>query len=140
MTWRRAAAGPNVRAKVKEAIGELAVDVRSVDGVLVARVEGDVDLDTSERFEERLAPLRHGDGPAVVDLGRAGFFDSNGLHVVVGLWRALGGRGRALAVACPPGPVRKLFELTAVERIVPIYGDAGEAVRALRERVSAPAP
>ena len=116
------------------------MNVRSVDGVLVARVRGDVDLDSSERFAEGLAPLREGDAPAVVDLAEAGFFDSNGLHVVVGLRRSLEGAGRRLAVACPPGPVRKLFELTAVERLVPVYGDAGEAVRALREGVSVAAP
>jgi len=105
-------------------------------------VRGEVDLDTRDRFDRELEPLREGDGPAVLDLEAVPFMDSSGLHVVVRLWQALVAEGRALAVACGPHGVRKLFELTALDAQIPIYPDAASAARALAKGgpgVSAPA-
>ena len=119
-------------SRVKKA-HELEVALRTVDGVHVASVRGEVDLDTRDRFDRDLEPLREGDGPAVLDLKGVPFMDSSGLHVVVRLWQALEAEGRALAVACGPDGVRKLFELTALDRMLPLYPDAASAARALAE-------
>ena len=48
----------------------------------------------------------------VIDLTEADFIDSMGLHALLNIQRRLIRRGRALAVVCPPGPVRNAFELT----------------------------
>ncbi len=112
---------------------ELQVELRTVDGVHVASVRGEVDLDTRDRFDRELQPLREGDGPAVLDLEGVPFMDSSGLHVVVQLWQALLDEGRTLAVACRPDGVRKLFELTALDRVLPLYPDAASAASALAE-------
>ena len=110
---------------------ELQVALRTVDGVHVASVRGEVDLDSRDRFDRELQPLREGDGPAVLDLEGVPFMDSSGLHVVVQLWQALLDEGRALAVACRPNGVRKLFELTALDSLLPLYPDAASAARDL---------
>lgn len=112
---------------------ELDVALHSVEGVDVASVRGEVDLDTRDRFDRELHPLREGNGPAVLDLEAVPFMDSSGLHVVVRLWQALAAEGRALAVACGPDGVRKLFELTALDAHIPLYPDAASAARALAQ-------
>ncbi|MEX2196589.1 MAG: STAS domain-containing protein [Thermoleophilaceae bacterium] len=125
-----------------KAAHELEVALRTVDGVPVASVRGELDLDTMDRFERGLRPVREGEGPAVLDLEGVPFMDSSGLHVVVALWRALRGEGRTLAVSCRPDGVRKLFELTALDGVLPLYDDATAAVRAVGgggRGVSAPA-
>lgn len=99
-------------------------------GISVAAVSGELDLDGRERFDEALEPLRDGQGPAVLDLAAVPFMDSSGLHVVISLWRSLERDGRPLAVAAPRDAVRKLFELTALDRRLPIYDDADSAVDA----------
>jgi stage II sporulation protein AA (anti-sigma F factor antagonist) len=109
-------------------------------GIAVAAVSGEVDLDERDRFEEALRAVRDGQGPAVLDLGAVPFMDSSGLHVVVQLWQRLQREGRALVLASPAPGVRKLFELTALDRMLAIYDDADAAVDALRRgepRVSA---
>lgn len=97
----------------------------------MASVRGEVDLDTRDCFERGLQPVREGRGPVVLDLEGVPFMDSSGLHVVVQLWRTLRGEGRALAVACRPNGVRKLFQLTALDGVLPLYEDAASAARAV---------
>lgn len=116
------------------------VQLRNRAGIAVAAVSGELDLHETERFEEALEPVRDGQGPAVLDLGGVPFMDSSGLHVVISLWRSLERDGRPLAIAAPRHPVRKLFELTALDRRLPIYDDAEIAVDAFlsdEENVSA---
>lgn len=110
---------------------DLEVALRTVDGVHVASVRGEIDLDNRDRFDRELQALRDGAGPAVLDLDGVPFMDSSGLHVVVQLWRALAADGRALAVACGGHGVRKLFELTALDGVLPLYDDAASAARAV---------
>lgn len=101
-------------------------------GIAVAAVSGEVDLDERDRFEQALGPVRDGEGPAVLDLGAVPFMDSSGLHVVVQLWHRLQREGRQLVLASPATGVRKLFELTALDRTLAIYDDTDAAVDALR--------
>lgn len=110
---------------------ELEVALRTVDGVHVVSVRGELDLDNRDRFNRELQALRDRAGPAVLDLEGVPFMDSSGLHVVVQLWEALRAEGRALAVACGPEGVRKLFELTGLDALLPLYDDAASAARAV---------
>lgn len=110
---------------------ELEVALRTVDGVHVASVRGEIDLENRDRFDRELQPLRDGTGPVVLDLEGVPFMDSSGLHVVVQLWQVLSAEGRTLAVACGPEGVRKLLRLTGLDRVLPLYDDAASAARAL---------
>lgn len=113
---------------------ELTVAVHSLGGVSVAALRGELDLDTSDRLEDQLQPIRQGSGPAVIDLRGVRFMDSSGLHVIVTLWRALREDGRSLAVCCGAGGVRKLLELTALDELLPIHEDAAAATTSLGGR------
>lgn len=110
----------------------LEVKVSRQAGIVVAAVRGEVDLEVRDLFERGVGPIRDGQGPAVLDLSRVPFMDSTGLHVIVQLWQALRREGRQLALACGRDGVRKLFELTALDRDIRIYETAAHAVDALR--------
>ena len=108
------------------------VQLASRTGIAVAAVSGEVDLDERDRFEQALGPIRHGSGPAVLDLEAVPFMDSTGLHVVVALCRSLQREGRSLVLAGPRQAVRNLFELTSLDRMMAIYDDVEAAVEAVR--------
>jgi anti-sigma B factor antagonist len=58
------------------------------------------------------------DGPFVVDLADVDFLDSSGLGVLVHARARLSRTDRRLTVYCPPGPTRRLIELTGVEELL----------------------
>ena len=59
------------------------------------------------------------------------FLDSSGLNVLLRARALLGREERALAVVCPPGPVRRLFEMSGVAELFFLYGSREEAAAAL---------
>ena len=70
-------------------------------------------------------------GAFVIDLSDLDFIDSTGLHVLLRARGLLGREDRQLAVVCPHGPVRRVFELSGVSELFALYGSREEAVAAL---------
>jgi anti-sigma B factor antagonist len=93
------------------------IDVVVRDGVVVVSLEGEVDLCAAPRLEESLNRVAAGHPASiVVDLDRVSFMDSAGVHVLLQFSLAQGSR-----LAFTPGSrqVRRLFEVTGVERYLP---------------------
>jgi anti-anti-sigma factor len=67
----------------------------------------------------------------VVDLSRVAFMDSTALGEVVRTARARDEHANALRVVLPDGPARRIFEITALDRALPIARTGFEAVRDL---------
>ena len=108
------------------------IHVEEAGDVHVVSVEGDVDLDTAQRFSEGLRIASSGgSGPVVVDLCEVPFMDSTGLHLLINLLRRLTRQGRRLAVACSPSGVQRLFELTRLDGTFDLYESRMEALAAL---------
>jgi anti-anti-sigma factor len=55
--------------------------------------------------------------------------DSTGLHTVLGLRRRLGQLRRRLAIVCPQGPVRRVFEISGLDRDLVIHPTLAAAQR-----------
>ncbi len=90
-------------------------------------IGGEVDLLTASRLGGEIdREVRCGAGDVVVDLRGAEFVDSAGVHILLNAQRRLTRQGRTLAVICPGGPVRRVFELA---RLIETLG----VVESLRE-------
>lgn len=87
------------------------------DGWSVARVAGELDVATAPRLREQLlAALTDGRRNLVLDLTGVAFLDSTGLGVIVGVLKRARTLGGDLRIVCPEGSVRRVFEITALDR------------------------
>jgi anti-sigma B factor antagonist len=103
---------------------------RAGDSGVVVRLGGDVDLHTAPHVRERLTSLiDEGMTLIVVDLDEATFIDSMTLGVLLGASKRLRPRGGQLRVAVADANIRKIFEITLLDRIFPLY-DSREAALA----------
>jgi len=59
------------------------------------------------------------------------FVDSAGLSVLLRARAMLGREDRQLAVVCPPGPVRRLFEVAGIADLLILFGSREDAAAAL---------
>jgi anti-sigma B factor antagonist len=114
-----------------------AIESRERGGVLVIAVRGELDLHTAPQLEESLNPiLEGGDRPLVIDLSTCEFIDSTGIALVVRAWRQLGGdsngtaNGR-FALCGLSDQVRRLFDLTGLESMVPMHSSLEDALSEL---------
>ena len=108
------------------------VDVeRRPDGMAVVVVEGDVDLHSGPALRNRLAGLvDDGVERIVVDLSDATFLDSMALGVLLGAKRDLAATGGELELVVTRDDIRRIFEITMLERIFVLHGSREGALRA----------
>jgi anti-sigma B factor antagonist len=109
------------------------------DGVFTVSVAGEVDLATAPELKEALAEIAGAGATGVlVDLSNATFIDSTTLGVLMGAVRRIRPAGGELVIACHDPNIRKIFEITLLDRVFRIFETPGPAVEYLRAREGAP--
>ena len=95
----------------------------------VIELGGEVDLYTAPEFKERLVQvIEDGKKQLVVDLSKATFIDSTTLGVLVGGVKRLRPTGGSLSLVCTDQNITKIFEITGLDRVFPIYKSRDEAL------------
>ena len=93
---------------------------------------GELDLYTApELKQELLEAIGGGATEIVVDLTRTTFIDSATLGVLVGAVRRLRERNGTLSIVCSDRSIRKIFEITGLDRVLAIYAGRDEALGAV---------
>lgn len=107
----------------------LTVEIRS-ETVLIT-LEGALDAQTAPKLKQAFTDvISDGRQDIVLDLAGVDFMDSSGLGAVVGAYKQVRiGKGD-LRIASLQPPVRKVFELTRLDRVFHIYADATQALAA----------
>ena len=101
------------------------------DTMLVA-LEGQVDLHTAPELRDQLvAAIEDGAVNVVVDLSEATFIDSMTLGVLLGAVKRLRPRGGQLRIVCSDPNIRKIFEITLLDRVFALYSSREAALERL---------
>jgi anti-anti-sigma factor len=96
----------------------------AIDGpTAVVRVEGELDASTAALLDDALRRIAGADGATervVIDSRGLAFIDSSGLSVLVAAHKRLKKDGSELVVAAPSAPVRRLFDIAGLDRVLTI--------------------
>ena len=99
------------------------------DGWSLARVAGELDIATAPALREQLLRAIATHGPSLVlDLDDVAFLDSTGLGVIVGVLKRARTLGGDLVIAGASPAVRRVFEITALDRTLPLCSSVDEAL------------
>lgn len=114
-------------------IGRL--EIHEEDGVVVARVTGELDLAnspaTGDAIEAALPASARG---LVVDFSGLTFLDSSGVAMLFRLVRRLGDHRQQLHVVAPEGEaVARVLEIVEFERAAPVHAGLDQALVAARD-------
>jgi anti-sigma B factor antagonist len=108
----------------------------SADGIASLSVRGELDLSTAPQLRASLfEAIRDGASGLIVDLDECSFIDSTGLGVLCHAARRMRGADGRSAVAVVSGQpqVERVFRLTRVDTLVPLFSSA-ESARAAVQR------
>ena len=110
------------------------MDVSSVADVVVARIDGEIDISNAQELGDALIASVTNDAVGVVlDLSELAYLDSAGVHLLVRLLRQLRTRRQQLrAVAPAEAPIRRVLGLTAVDTMLPVDETAEAALLAMQ--------
>jgi len=97
-------------------------DVCSVD------LSGEIDVYTAPRLKEELVSVIESGCPnVIVNMEQVGFIDSSGLGVLVSALRRARERDGVVRIVCTRDNILKIFRITGLDKVFPIFGDAAEA-------------
>lgn len=108
--------------------------VEQVGNVAVVVLPGEyLDASTVKTFKNDIAPVMEGTQNKVLfDMSNLQFIDSSGLGAILSCLRKLNGAGGDLKLYGMTKPVRALFELVRMHRIMDIYNTRDEAMNAFK--------
>jgi anti-sigma B factor antagonist len=110
---------------------ELRTEVSEVGGWTVVAVHGEIDVATSPTLRERLIDLvSNGATRMVLDLEAVDFVDSTGLGTIVSVLKRARTHGGDLRLVCTEARIRRLFEITGLEKAVPLHASLEDALSA----------
>lgn len=100
-------------------------------GTAVLALTGDADLHSANELRARLGTsIEAGARVLVVDLSEVTFIDSMALGVLLEAMKRLRARGGVLRIAGPRPDVRRIFEITLLDRIFPLDATRSAALAA----------
>lgn len=101
-----------------EATQEFHLEEEHFPGGLVIAVHGDLDQYVAPELRDRLtSAVDHAASSVVVDLSQATFIDSMTLGVLLGAHKRARARGRDVRLVIPESEIRRIFEITLLDRI-----------------------
>jgi anti-sigma B factor antagonist len=104
--------------------------VRDEGGATVVGILGELDAASSPVLSQRLDELLgEGRRRLVIDLQGVPFIDSSGLSTLVRVFKHVRSGGGSLGLAAMQPAVRRVFELTRLDRSFDIHADVADAVR-----------
>jgi anti-sigma B factor antagonist len=100
---------------------DLRVQVIGESASRTVSLNGTCDLATAPELREALAVISPPDVTDVMlDVSDVDFMDSTGLGIVLGLLRRLREGGGTMKIAGAHGAVRRLLELTELDKVIPL--------------------
>ncbi len=110
------------------------------DTACVVTVSGDADLYAAANVERELVRLVVEGRPSIiVDLTEATFIDSTMLRVLLTVSKRLRPGGGELLVVCDDHNIRKIFEITLLDRVFTIFDSREAALAFLQANGPTPA-
>jgi anti-sigma B factor antagonist len=107
---------------------ELDIAAEHNEDVCALTLSGEVDVYTAPKLKETLVEeIESGCVRIIVDLDDVGFIDSSGLGVLVGGLRRAKERDGAIRLVCSRENVLKIFRITGLDKVFPIFSDMQEA-------------
>lgn len=92
-----------------------------------------LDANNSKEFRASLDPVLNENEKVLFDMGDMRFVDSSGCGALLSCLRTLSTRGGDLKLCNVSKPLRSLFELIRMHRIVDIFNTREEALRSFGE-------
>lgn len=99
------------------------------DHTAVVTPAGEIDLHVAvDLRRELLGAVADGAQTVVVDMAATTFIDSMTLGVLLGAARRLQQRGGELRIACVDPNIRRIFEITLLDRVFALYPSLDDAL------------
>jgi len=100
---------------------------------VVASVQGELDVTSSQRFDDCLSEAATHSGQVILDMSEVDFMDTTALAVIVAHWRRAADEGGRFLLAGARYRYTKALWITGLADRLPMYDTVDEALAALAD-------
>ncbi len=94
----------------------------------IIELEGEVDVYTAPQLKQQVVKILEGGAKLlVVDLTKVDYLDSTALGVLIGGLKRMREADGNMVLICPSQRIRRVFEITGLDKIFDIYNTEEEA-------------
>jgi anti-sigma B factor antagonist len=97
----------------------------------ICRLEGELDISSAPLLRAELSDLAQGTGPVVLAVEGVAFVDSTGISVLVSGYTRFKEQGLGLVLAGPQAQMRRVLEISGLDRVFTIHESEDAALEAL---------
>ena len=109
-------------------MADLQIETRMVQEIPVLDLKGEVDSYNSPKLREKMVSLIDaGSANLVINLAGVDYIDSTGLGTLVGGLKRASEKGGAIRIICPNEQIHKVFNITGLVKVFPIFQTEQEA-------------
>jgi len=120
---------------------DVQLKTRTVDGVSVLEVTGELDIYTSPKLKAAIqTALTAGRARVVVNLLRTTYLDSTALSVLTTAQKQAREAGGNLGLVFDQPQIEKIFTITGLQRVFPIFRTETDAMNEARNWIAAVPP
>ena len=110
----------------------MAIKTESKNGLMVCRVEGEIDINCSPELKKVFDKLISQKTPKIViELSKVTYVDSSGLATLVGILKNMRSYGGKMRLAGMLPKVKSLFEITKLDKLFEIMASEEDAIAGL---------
>jgi len=107
----------------------MAVKTESKGGLMICRVEGEIDINTAPEIKKAFEKIIVKKDPKVViNLSKVTYVDSSGLATLVEILKNMRSYGGKLKLTNLSPKIKSLFEITKLEKLFDIIAEEEEAI------------
>lgn len=109
---------------------ELNINTQLKQGVLIVRVEGEIDMHTASIFRQNVdsALDKSGSKNILLNLKGVTFIDSSGLGVILGRYKRISLQHGVMMATYIQPQVMRIFELSGLQKILRVFNTETEAL------------
>ncbi len=109
----------------------LKVKFSNKGNTLIASIIGEMDHHTADYIRDKIdgEMIKSSSKNIVFDFSKVGFMDSSGIGLVMGRYKNISKLNGKTAIIKANEQVRRIFEMSGVVKLVPIYDNIDEAIR-----------
>jgi anti-sigma B factor antagonist len=112
---------------------DLRINVKDSGGLPVIELGGELDAYTCSRLRDTMIEvIDGGKSTVIVSMLKVEYIDSSGLGTLVGGLKRASEHNGEIGIVCTNPQIRKVFEITGLFRVFPLYDTEEDATRDMR--------
>lgn len=106
---------------------QLNIESEEKENLFILKAKGEVDVYTAPALKEAVLAALEKSSNIAFDLSETSYMDSTGLSVLIGALKRAKGQDGRVVILDPHPNVRKLLEITGLDRALPIEDHGGQS-------------